>query len=350
MGKINPEVSRELKRYGAKEITACYNCGNCTAICSLSDGDNSFPREMVRNSVLGLEDEIKGSLKPWLCYYCGECSSTCPRNANPGELMMALRRWLSGKYDWTGLSAVFYKSLASILVAFAVIALGVVLFAKSTGFNLAAMLHYGHLFEQTAIGGVFLIFLLPGLFRMWRNVIFKQKYNIPLAKYFTVLPELFIHMFTQKRSLGCDDNKLRWLEHLILVFGYILLLFTTVALNWFGTDSLFVIGFGYLLSAIVFIISIHFSYSRSRKKTEVSKFSRPSDWFFVIWLSLIGLTAFLVRLCIDLNMLNEMKWVYIIHLVILAQWALIIVPFGKWTHFLYRSFAMYFQKLISQAK
>jgi len=31
---------------------------------------------------------------------------------------------------------------------------------------------------------------------------------------------------------------------------------------------------------------------------------------------------------------------------VLAQWALIIVPFGKWMHFLYRSFAMYFDKII----
>ena len=39
------------------------------------------------------------------------------------------------------------------------------------------------------------------------------------------------------------------------------------------------------------------------------------------------------------------KWLYIIHLTVLVQWALIIVPLGKWTHFLYRSFAMYFVAL-----
>ena len=91
MANINPDFAIELKKYGSVNFNACYNCGTCTAVCSLSTEEDSFPREMVRYSVLGLEDEIQASLKPWLCYYCGECSESCPRTANPGELMMALR-------------------------------------------------------------------------------------------------------------------------------------------------------------------------------------------------------------------------------------------------------------------
>ena len=157
--------------------------------------------------------------------------------------------------------------------------------------------------------------------------------------------ELFVHMFTQKRALGCDDNQFRWFEHFILVIGYLSLLFTTVVLNWFGTFSLFVIILGYVMSAIVFVVTFDFVSSRVKKKKEVSKHSRPSDIFFVVWLFLMGFTAFLVRLFIDLELLEENKWLYIIHLTVLVQWALIIVPFGKWTHFLYRSFAMYFVAL-----
>jgi len=91
MARINPEFSNELKKYGAFDLNACYNCGNCTAVCTLSDEENSFPRKMVRYSVLGLEHELEASLDPWLCYYCGECTTTCPREADPGELMMSLR-------------------------------------------------------------------------------------------------------------------------------------------------------------------------------------------------------------------------------------------------------------------
>lgn len=85
MTKVNTKFLSELKKYGAKDFNDCYNCGNCTAVCSLSDEQNSFPRKMVRASVLGLEDKIQSSLDPWMCYYCGECSTTCPRQANPGD-------------------------------------------------------------------------------------------------------------------------------------------------------------------------------------------------------------------------------------------------------------------------
>lgn len=58
----------------------------------------------------------------------------------------------------------------------------------------------------------------------------------------------------------------------------------------------------------------------------------------------------MVRVFIDINLLENNFWMYLFHIIVLAQWALIIVPFGKWTHFLYRSFAMYFNKLKELSK
>lgn len=345
MATINPEFGKNLKKYGAYDFNACYNCGTCTAICSLSTEEDSFPREMVRLSAIGDEDDLKASLKPWLCYYCGECTSNCPREAKPGELMMSLRRWLTSVYDWTGLSGLLYKSLPLSIVAFVLVALAVIGFSISEGFNLEKIMHVGHYFEMIAIGTVFAIILLPNLIRMWYFVILKPKVKVSLKTYITSLGELFVHMFTQKRALGCDDNQLRWFEHFILVLGYLALLFTTVFLNWFSATNLFVIILGYVESAIIFVVTIDFVSSRIKKSKEVSKHSQPSDWFFVIWLLLMGLTAFLVRLFIDVHILEKNGWMYLFHLIVLAQWAIIIVPFGKWTHFLYRSFAMYMNKL-----
>lgn len=345
MSKINPAFNKELEKFGSVNFNACYNCGNCTAVCSLSTEDNSFPREMVRLSALGLEDDIQASLKPWECYYCGECSTHCPQEANPGELMMSLRRYLTSKYDWTGLSGLLYKSLPVSLAAFVLTFVAVLFFANSVSYDLEKLLHFGHLFEGIAIGTIGLLILMPNVARMWYLTILKPGIKVPVAKYAKSMGELFVHMFTQKRALGCDDNQFRWFEHFILVIGYLSLLITTVALNWFGTSSLFVIILGYVMSAIVFVVTIDFVGSRMKKKKEVSKHSQPSDIFFVVWLFFMGLSAFMVRLFIDLDILDSNKWMYIFHLTVLVQWALIIVPFGKWTHFLYRSFAMYFAKL-----
>jgi len=345
MAKINPSFGKELNKYGAIDFNACYNCGNCTAVCSLSTEDVSFPRELVRLSTLGLEEEIKSSLKPWECYYCGECSTHCPQEANPSELMMSLRRYLTAKYDWTGLSGLMYKSLPLSIAAFVLTLVGVLIFAFSVGFELEKMVHFGHLFEMIAIGTVGLVILLPNVARMWWFTILKPGTKVTFKKYVTSMGDLFVHMFTQKRALGCDDNQLRWFEHFIMVIGYLSLLFTTVFLNWFSSEYLIVTIFGYVVSAIVFVVTFDFVLSRIKKNKEISKHSQPSDWFFVIWLFLMGLSAFMVRLFIDLDLLERNKWLYLVHLTVLVQWALIIVPFGKWTHFLYRSFAMYFAKL-----
>lgn len=347
MATINPRFGEELKKYGAFDFNACYNCGNCTAVCSLSTENDSFPREMVRFSVLGLEDDIKSSLKPWLCYYCGECTTNCPRTAYPGELMMSLRRWLTSVYDWTGLSGLLYKSLSLSILAFILTALGVILFSINQKFDLESIMHYGHYFEMVAILTVFGIIFIPNIIRMWWFVILKPKIKVPLNKYVSGLWELIVHMFTQKRTLGCDDNQIRWFEHFILVIGYLGLLFTTVVLDWFSSGSLFVTILGYVLSIVVFAVTVIFVSERISKKKELSKFSQPSDWLFVIWLFLMGLSAFVVRVFIDAELLENNIWIYLLHLTILVQWALIIVPFGKWTHFLYRSFAMYFAKIKS---
>jgi ferredoxin len=349
MARVNPEFANEILKFGADDFKACFNCGNCTATCSLSTTDNSFPREMIRYSTIGLEDEIKASLKPWQCYYCGECSTQCPRQANPGELMMSLRRWLTAQYDWTGFSGLMYKSLFLSLAAFILVFAGVMAFAFSVGFELERMMHFGHYFEIIAIGTVAVLILLPGIVRMWWYTILKPKIKVPFINYLKGTGDLFVHMFTQKRALGCDDNQFRWFEHFILVLAYLSLLFTTVFLDWFATGSMFVIVLGYVESLIIFVVTVDFVSSRVKKNKAVSKNSQPSDWFFVIWLLLMGLTAFLVRLFIDLNLPEINKWLFLLHLTVLVQWALIIVPFGKWTHFLYRSFAMYIDRLKVQS-
>jgi quinone-modifying oxidoreductase subunit QmoC len=350
MSRVNPEFATELKKYGANDFSACFNCGNCTATCALSTTDSSFPREMIRYSTLGLEDEIKASLKPWECYYCGECSSECPRQAEPGELMMSLRRWLTAKYDWTGLSGLLYKSLTVSITAFVLTFVGVLAFAIYAGFDLEHMMHVGHLFESIAIASIMVVIFVPNIIRMWYFTILKPKTKVPFKKYISSIGEFLVTMFVQKRSLDCEDNRFRWFEHFILVLGYLSLLFTTVFMDWFSSQYMFIIVFGYVVSAIVFVVTVDFVNSRLKKKKVMNQQSQPSDWFFVIWLFMMGLTAFMTRLFIDLHIMEMNKWLYILHFTILVQWALIIVPFGKWTHFLYRSFAMYFVKLKELSK
>ena len=72
-----------LKQYGAFDIGACFNCGNCTAVCPLSEGDATFPRKIIRYAQVGMRESLLSSKELWTCYACGECSETCPRQAEP---------------------------------------------------------------------------------------------------------------------------------------------------------------------------------------------------------------------------------------------------------------------------
>ncbi len=349
MATTDIKFAKKLKKYGAIDFNACFNCGNCTAVCSLSNEKDSFPRDMIRCTVTGQSNDIKGSLKPWLCYYCGECTTHCPMEAKPGELMMSLRRYLTGEYDWTGIAGWLYRNLTAYMVLFLAVALAILGYYQLNA-DQQLWLEGGHLFEMLAIAAVFLLILLPNLFRMWYFVIGSKKDKIPFKKYVTTLKSLFVHMFTQKRSLDCEEdsaNRFWWLEHLILVFSYLLLLFTTVFLDWFASSNIILIAAGYLFSLLIFIITADLIVKRWQKKSEKNTYSHPSDWFFVVWLFLMGFSAFVVRVLIDFDVLKHVFGFYLLHLIILAQWALVIVPFGKWTHFLYRSFAMYFHEVKS---
>jgi len=349
MTKINPEFSKTIKKYGAFDLNACFNCGNCTAICALSDEDNSFPRKMVRVSVLGLKEKIDFSVDPWLCYYCGECSETCPKEANPGELMMSLRRYLTSLYDWTGLSKILYNYWITYIIGIVLVAAGVLTIGWTKEFDTEKIMHFGHLFEIITIFFVAFSIIIPNIIRMYYFTVIKVKRKIPLSLHFKKLWDLLLHMFTQKQSLKCDTGKFQWFEHLIIVFGYLTLLLTTIFLNWFSTENIFILIPGYIASGVVSIFTVHFVFNRIKKNKEMNKFSHPTDWFFLVWLFLLGFTALLVRIFVDLNLIESNVWIYLIHITILAQWAVIIVPFGKWAHFIYRPFAIYFNNLIKAA-
>jgi heterodisulfide reductase subunit C/quinone-modifying oxidoreductase subunit QmoC len=91
MALVNLEFTDELERYGVDTAMACFNCGTCAAICPLVY--EHFPRKMIRYAQLGVKDQIlQNSQELWRCLHCGLCTQTCPREANPGELILGLRR------------------------------------------------------------------------------------------------------------------------------------------------------------------------------------------------------------------------------------------------------------------
>jgi heterodisulfide reductase subunit C len=84
-----------MEDYRFKEgLTACINCGTCTAICPAAEFYKYDPRS-ITNTVQNKDDsEIEALLKSETIWYCGECMSCitrCPRKNAPGLIIMALR-------------------------------------------------------------------------------------------------------------------------------------------------------------------------------------------------------------------------------------------------------------------
>lgn len=347
--KVNPGFIKEIQKYGAFDISACFNCGNCTAVCPLSTADSSFPRKLIRAGHLGMEDRIVSSVDPWLCYYCGECSDSCPRQAFPGEYMMTLRRYLIAKYDMTGISRILYKLgwLQPVLVVL-VIALAFLAFNLYRG-GFAALADKIELAFPIVIG----VIIVGYIINMYRHVIVKPLKRPAISLKPKRILEIFYHGFTQIRFTGCTDTDwTRYIAHLLVMSGYVVTLMISFfhllqPLNnhygWFSANSIVIF---YASLAIVAGGSIMMS-RRVLKSAPSSSFSHSSDWVFVSMLFLVGLSTVLTLL---LNLTQGpasplLSLFYKLNVAIETAWIVLVVPFTKWVHIFFRPLAVYFHNI-----
>jgi quinone-modifying oxidoreductase subunit QmoC len=357
--RVDPNLHREMSRFGGHDVDLCMNCGNCTAICPLSeDSGASFPRRTIHLLQVGRADKLVQSVDPWLCYYCGECSESCPRDANPGEIMMAARRYLTARYDWTGLAGLFYRSAAAEIAALALVGLFVVaLFGFFHGpvvtdhvaLNTFAPAHWVE-FGDLVMAAVLSFFLLTNAFHMARRFMSgREMFRIFPSVYLAQMPTFLVHFFTQKRwrRCGSEQSKGRWLSHVILVTGYLsMLTLVLVLLRWFQTDEVYPFYhpqrlWGYYATGALLYATVSFMVSRWRKADPIHRFSEASDWIFLIMLFLTTLTGIVMH-ALRLAGLPMATYVsYVIHLAIAVPMLVVEVPFGKWAHLLYRPLALY---------
>ncbi|MGB9804107.1 4Fe-4S dicluster domain-containing protein [Desulfofundulus sp.] len=362
MTKVNPHFAKKLQKFGAKTVFQCFSCGTCTAVCSLASDDQQFPRRFVRYVQLGLEDKINHSVEPWLCYYCGDCQKNCPRKADPGELMMALRRYLTSIYDWTGLSVRLYTSkvweIISVIVLFlatlaVVYALHGPIVLDHTELETFAPRHIvdpaGWIF-----GGVLSIILLSNIYRMYRFIMGDQKVKIPASLYVQELATLIYHFATQRRFGLCKDNR-RWIKHWLLMSGYAVAFILVNAFSkWFLTNEFLSIFhpvrlLGYYATIALLYVTTESIVSRLKKSEPIHQYSHSTDWMFLILLWLTAFTGLLVHVFKYLDLPLPTYYTFAIHLAFTVPLLALEVPFTKWAHLAYRPFALYFVRLRERA-
>lgn len=356
---VDPFLYREVAKFGARDMEACMQCGTCSASCPLSSGNDTFPRIIYRYLQLGLRQKLLSSPVPWLCYYCGECNRDCPRQAEPAETMMAVRRWLTTQYDWTGLAGRLYLSRAWEIGALGTAALGIILLfvffhgpiithrVSVNTFAPVMWIEAGDLI----LAAVLTALLLSNAFRMYRFTMAGTQ--IPIRLYLGEAKAFFLHFATQKRWRECSEDKTRWQKHFIMVTGYMTMMtLVIVFIRWFQVDDdswHFTSIFGYYATAILLYFTIELLLSRRKKKAALHRFSQTTDWLFLILLFLTTLTG------IFMHIIRLSGWpmgtyvMYVIHLAIAVPMLIIEVPFGKWSHLFYRPLAIYFTTVREKA-
>lgn len=367
--KSDPTLVGEIRKYGQFDVNACFQCGSCTVVCELSDNGASFPRRLMQYTLFGLRKLLKGSLEPWLCYYCGDCSITCPRETEPGEAMMTLRRYLTAQYDWTGLASKIYKSKAWEIGALAAVGLFVILLIgyyhiSPAGLDfpdfLSEPMGLEHMFGKIALftRAVFLLsffFLMSNAFRMfWFTMKRDKQTKIPFLLYLTEAKTFLVHTFSQKRFRDCPDDS-RWIKHLLLVIGCsLMIVIKFLFLSWFQTDSIYPIyhpqrWLGYLAAVALIYATGEILIGRTKKREQIHKFSDLTDWTLPVLLFLTAVSGIAVHICRYLGLELVTHYVYALHLVIAVPMILIEIPFGKFSHIMYRPLALYFQAVKEKA-
>ena len=370
--RVDPQFLTEIKKYGVVNVEKCFNCGNCTAICPLSTSSETFPRRLIRYAQLGLKEQLLSSKELWLCYYCGECTQTCPQQADPGEFMAAARRYAIANYDPLGLAKLLYTSptlstIFLVLLAF-VIGFGAYSFhgpmtadtLKFFDFIPSSTIHTFGVVGMVIVAVLILMGMvnmivkvrgegMKGIRTNWMNAIWEA----------VVVEALFQRRFQRDCEAGSVKQAWylqKWFIHASTLWGFLGLLLAT-ALDY-GLELLGVKSTGTwvpfwnpirLLGTIAGLFLVYGTsmslIRRIRKTDESTAHSTVSDWAFLILLWLTGISGFMLEIAVYLP--NPAPWAYwtlLSHISVAAE-LLLLLPFTKFAHAIYRTIALYFHAL-----
>lgn len=368
--RVDSHLMTDLKKMGAFDVSACYNCGYCTAICPLSEEGHELPRKLIRYAVLGIKDKILSSPEVWLCYFCGECSTSCPRSADPGQFMMSARRYVIRRYSWGRIADAFYSSKllsALALSIFPLLLLGI--FAASHGPIITSRVDMWsflpmELIHQTGLAVMAFIgfSVLANLIMMYRNLEGDRRTshstNLPLTKRAGIwlkalISTVILEVLAQRRYTKCDDNSVtakkssfnKYLAHMALFWGFLGLSGATVTdygINEYGLAIPRAVPriLGIVAGLVMMYGATYFMYKRLRKDEVFSTFSHFSDWILLILLFFGGLTGFLIDVFFYAGLALATYATLLVHIV-LAFDLLITLPFTKFAHAVYRPFALW---------
>ncbi len=372
--RSDPNLLQDLKKFGGVSIEACFNCGNCTAICPLSSDSESFPRKIIRYAQLGLRDRLLGSKELWMCYACGECTETCPRQAMPSDFMSAARRYAIANYDFTGLAKLLLGSPIWSLLAMLGLAGIIALFLFSGRGDMALdslrLFDFipAELIHDLGVAVIAIVFIagLAGAANMVRRVAKVNAFpgGVRLNWLGAVWDAVGVNALGQRHyRQDCDTPAeqpkwylRKWFLHASMMWGFLGLLAATILDYSFDLLGLKPTGapvpLWYPIRMLGSLAGLLLTYGvtiliwrRARKAEASMKMSNFTDWSFLAMMWIAAITGFLLEVSLYLPQTPIWGyWMGLVHVVV-AMELVLLAPFTKFAHAFYRTVAHYLSAL-----
>lgn len=362
MNKVVPDIGfkRELSRLSGSQLNQCMQCGNCSAVCSLAPAERPFPRKEMVWSGWGLKDKLIGNVDIWLCHQCGDCSSYCPRDVKPADVLSAIRQKTYQHYA----RPLFLGKLVSdpawlpVAIAIPVVVIIAILSLAGTFRIPEGPVDYSAFFPHGLLNGTFsaitlFFYLLAslGIGRFWKEM----KRQTPPGEsgmkripVFRVLGEILSH----SNFTGCGSRKPGKVAHMLLFFGFALLILVTLYAIWATLSHNYPLRItnpfkilGNVASLMIYSGLAIMIWQRVFNKSVFGK-SGYSDWLLLVAIGLLTLSGTLVQLA-RMGDWSVAYHLYFSHLV--AVWFVIMyLPFTKLGHIFYRTAALLYARSIGR--
>jgi quinone-modifying oxidoreductase, subunit QmoC len=362
MSEIRPDIAfkRELSRMSGVQLNQCMQCGNCSAVCSLAPAEKPFPSKEMVWSGWGLRDKLIGNVDVWLCHQCGDCSSYCPRDVKPADVLSAIRQLSYQHYALPRFLGKLVSKPAWLPMAIAIPVVVIITILSLAGtFRIPeGPVDYSAFFPHGLLNGTFsaitlLFYLLAsiGIGRFWKDM--KRQtppYEARMKRLpvFRVLGEILSH----SNFSGCGSRKPGKAAHMLLFFGFALLIIVTLYAIWATITHHYPLPLtspfkmiGNLASLMIYTGLGIMVWQRLFNKKVFGK-SAYTDWLLLAAIGLLTLSGSMVQLARFGN------WEYAYHLYffhLVAVWFVIMyLPFTKLGHIFYRTTALLYARSIGR--
>ncbi len=384
---IQPDLEfiKYLKGVGGDTLKKCYQCATCSVVCPLSKDQKPFPRKEMIWSQWGLKENLLADPDVFLCHQCGDCSEQCPRGAKPGDVMGAIRAYAYTFYGWPKGLAKLASSARGLPVMIAIPAVVIFVMWLLSGAN-GIPTHeefakhgyqqfFGHWDFRWYAKNIFFIvaFMVPsaaiavfsaykGISNLWNAMAEKSGFNPnfrPSAVQFVIqyLWPSVVEILKHSRFRECKVNTDRESGHKPLMYAFIGL-FIVTCWSLFANDILglwipsmhgpmnFWSPFKLLanVSAIAMIYGIWVLWTnRAKSESESGIQGNFYDWFLIWEIMAVGVTGLLAEVVRWAGLPAVGYVIYFLHLIAVMM-LFLYMPYTKFAHFVYRTFAMAFEK------